>query len=143
MTITKRSRGLALVAGLLAAPLAAGEPYYFHKPGVAEASFVEDVEVCRDLAGMGRAKKLAVPYSPNIYATMAAAFVGGFMNAGAQRRHQQGIERICMADKGYARVAIDKSELKRIRKLDDDTARMSALFTLSAAPTALGEELPE
>ena len=122
---------------------ALAEPYYFHKAGVDRERFVEDVVICRELAGTGRAPTSVVPYSPNLYATMVTALVSGFLNSRERRQHQQAIERICMADKGYARVAIPKDEFKRIRALEEDLERMDALFALASASTRQGEELPE
>ncbi len=142
MKFTKWRFGIALMLGLMAVP-ALAEPYYFHQPGIDREQYAEDVTICRELAGMGDAKDVYVPYSTNIYATMAGAFIGGFLNSREQRRYEQAIERTCMADKGYTRVSIDKKELKRIRKLDSDEARIDALFTLAAAPEAEGEVLPE
>ena len=123
-------------------PALAG-PYYFHRAGVERDRFVEDVEICRELSGAGRANKTTMPYNANIYAAMAGAFIGGFLNSRVQRKHESAIERICMADKGYTRVAIPKSEFKRIRALDDDTARLEALHALASSTKRLGEELPE
>ena len=128
--------------GMSAAP-ALAEPYYFHQPGIDRESYAVDVTQCRELAGMGEVQRVAAPYSANIYATMATAFLGGFLRGAEKRRHHANIERICMADKGYTRMSIEKTELKRIRELEHDEARMDALFTLASAPQAIGEELPE
>lgn len=122
---------------------AAGEPYYFHQPGIDREAYAADVTVCRELAGMGEVRNTPVPYSANIYATMATALLSGFLHGAAERRHQAAIERTCMADKGYARVAIAKPELKRIRALPSDEARMDALFTLAAAEEKMGKDLAE
>lgn len=142
MSYTKSRIGAVLALGLVATP-AFAEPYYYHQPGIDREQYAKDVAICRDLAGMGEAKRLSVPYSTNIYATMAGAFLGGFLNSREQRRHEQAIERTCMADKSYTRVSIHKKELKRIRKLESDEARIDALFVLAAAPEPVGEELPE
>lgn len=134
---------LAVPVALTSASAAAGGPYYFHKPGVEREAYVEDVTVCRELAGTGRVEPMYTPYSTNLYATAAVALLSGFLNSRAERNHQQAIERICMADKGYARIAIDKAEFKTIRRLESDEARLEALFTLASAGEARGEELPE
>ena len=134
---------LAVPALLVSAPAAAGEPYYFHKPGVAREAYVEDVTVCRELAAGGRAARTYQPYSNNIYATAAGALLSGFLDSRNRRRHFESIERICMADKGYARITIDEDEFERIRDLDDDAAQLEALFELAAAQEPRGEELPE
>lgn len=134
---------LAVPALLVSVPATAGEPYYFHKPGVAREAYVEDVTVCRELAAGGRAPGAYQPYSSNIYATAAVALLSGFLDSRNRRRHFQSIERICMADKGYARIAIDEDEFERIRELDEDSAQLEALFELAAAQDPHGEELPE
>lgn len=136
--------GFAVAAGLgvIAAP-ALAEPYYFHQAGVPRDSYTADVTACRELAGMGEVQRTATPYSANIYAAMAGAFLNGFLHGAQERRHQAAIERTCMADKGYARVAIAKAELKRIRALPSDEARMDALFTLAAASEKQGKDLSE
>lgn len=137
-----RRLGIAAAFALGAGP-AFAEPYYFHQPGIDRDSYAADVTHCRELAGMGEVAIAPVPYSANIYATMATAFLSGFLRGGQERRHQANIERICMADKGYARVSIDKAALKRIRALENDEARMDALFALAAAPQLQGKELAE
>ncbi len=142
MKFRKAAIGAVLVWGLASTPALAG-PYYFHKPGVEREAYVEDVTLCRELSDMGESKRTSTPYTPNLYAVAAASLLSGFMNSRNQRNHEQAIERICMADKGYARVSIDKSEFKKIRKLKNDDDRMEALFTVAAAPDAIGEELPE
>ena len=134
---------LAMPLVLVSAPAAAGDPYYFHKPGVEREAYVEDVTVCRELAGTGRVAPTYQPYSPNIYATAAGALLSGFLDSRNRRRHQQSIERICMADKGYTRVTIDDDEFDRIRDLEGDDAQLEALFELASASEAQGEVLPE
>lgn len=141
ITIPCKLAGL-LVLTAMSAPVFA-EPYYFHLPGIERERYAADVTACRELAGMGEVPRTATPYSSNIYGAMAAAFLGGFLRGGEERRHHANIERICMADKGYARVSIDKTILKSIRKLESDEARMDALFALAAAPETQGKELPE
>jgi len=140
---SKIFRWAALPALCLSTPAAAGEPYYFHQPGIDRETYAADVTVCRELAGMGTVGSTPMPYSANIYAAMANAFLSGFLRGAEERRHQAAIERTCMADKGYARVAIAKTELKRIRELPGDEARMDALFTLAAAEEKMGKDLAE
>ncbi len=142
MKITLCGFAVSVGLGMIAAP-ALAEPYYFHQAGIPRDSYAADVTACRELAGMGEVRRAATPYSANIYATMATAFLSGFLHGAQERRHQAAIERTCMADKGYARVAIAKAELKRIRGLPSDEARMDALFTLAAAPEKLGKDLVE
>ena len=135
--------GLAMSAVLLAAvPASAGEPYYFHKPGVGRDAYMYDVAFCQSLAGGVKNQGPSVYISPNIYATLALSFFQGFAQGGQRRATASKVERTCMADRGYTRIAVDKASHKQIRKLDDEQ-RLDRLFALAGAPQPLGTELPE
>ena len=127
---------------LLAATAAAAEPVYFHKPEVAREAFEADLSECVELAGGVRVQRQNVPYTPNIYAAAAGAFLAGFM-ASKERRHMtKNVLRTCMTDKGYRRVeATDavSDELKRLDKAE----RAERLFGLASAPEPAGRVLPQ
>lgn len=71
MKFRKLAIGAALAWGLASTPALAG-PYYFHKPGVQREAHVEDVTLCRELAGTGEVKRGYTPYTPNLCAAAAA-----------------------------------------------------------------------
>jgi hypothetical protein len=133
---------LAMPLVVASSPAAAGEPYYFHKPGVDRATYVADATFCLELAGGVEAPGTPYVYTPNLYAAAFVGLLGGIMNSRTQRAHSQQVERTCMADRGYARITIDKASLKRVRNLEGE-ARMDAMFELAAAPVPHGKELPE
>jgi hypothetical protein len=127
---------------LLAATAAAAEPVYFHKPDVAREAFEADLSECVELAGGVRVQRQTVPYTPNIYAAAAGAFLAGFM-ASKERRHMtKNVLRTCMTDKGYRRVEATDSVSDELRKLDK-AERAARLFTLASAPEPAGRVLPQ
>lgn len=132
---------LAVPVLLLGVPAAAGDPYYFHKPQVDQKAYMADVAECTALAGGVRVEQQAI-YSANPYQQMASAFFAPLF-AGAERRRIQGrVERTCMADKGYRRMAVDKPTIKAIRKLEGKE-RLDRLFALASDAVPVGKEMPE
>ena len=130
-----------MILGFGALPALAADPYYFHKSQVTREAYVADVEECTMLAGGVRVAKQTI-YSANPYQQMASAFFAPLI-AGAERRRIQGrVERTCMADKGYRRMAVEKAVLAPIRKLEGK-AYLDRLFEMAAAPIAVGKEMPE
>ena len=134
---------LSIAATLLLAPAAAAaEPVYFHKPNVEREAFEADLSECVELAGGVRRPRHLAPYSPNVYAAAAGAFLAGFMAAKEQRHMVKNVLRTCMTDKGYHRVEADDSVSDELRKLDK-AERAERLFTLAAAPEPAGRVLPQ
>lgn len=127
---------------LLAPAAAAAEPVYFHKPNVEREAFEADLSECVELAGGVRRPRQDVPYSPNIYAAAAGAFLAAFMASKAERQMTRNVLRTCMTDKGYRRVEATDSvsdELKKLNKAE----RAARLFTLAASPEPAGQVLPQ
>lgn len=134
---------LSIAATLLLAPVAAAaEPVYFHKPNVEREAFEADLSECVELAGGVRRPNHYVPYSPNVYAAAAGAFLAGFMAAKEQRHMMKNVLRTCMTDKGYHRVEATDSVSDELRKLDK-AERAARLFTLAAAAEPVGRVLPQ
>ena len=132
---------LTMAVLLLGAPAAAGDPYYFHKLQVGREAYMADVGECAALAGGVRVENQTI-YSANAYQQMASAFFAPLF-AGAERRRIQGrVERTCMADKGYRRMAVDKPTISAIRKLEGK-ARLDRLFALASDAAPVGKEMPE
>jgi hypothetical protein len=135
-------RVAAVVASaVMPAAASAGEPYYFNRAGVTRDVYVADVNECAELAGGVRVARQYV-YTPNLYAAAAAGLFSGLMQGAERRRLHAAVERICMADKGYRRLTIDKAALKSIRELEEGP-RLDRLFDLASSSTPLGPELPE
>jgi hypothetical protein len=139
-----RHRGLSIAALLLlSAPGAAlAEPVYFHKPEVAREAFEADLSECVELAGGVRVQRQNLPYSPNLYAAAAGAFLAGFMASKEQRHMTKNVLRTCMTDKGYRRVEATDAVSDELRKLDK-AERAARLSTLAAAPEPAGRLLPQ
>jgi hypothetical protein len=134
---------LSLAAILLLAPGAAfAEPVYFHKPNVDREAFEADLSECVELAGGVRVQRQTLPYSPNLYAAAAGAFLAGFMASKEQRHMTKNVLRTCMTDKGYRRVEATDAVSDELRKLDK-AERATRLFTLAAAPEPAGRVLPQ
>lgn len=130
----------ATLAGVATSALA-GDPYYFHKPQVAREAYMADVEECARLSGGVRVEKQTI-YSANPYQQMASAFFAPLFAGAERRRVQSRVERTCMADKGYRRMAVDKDVLSAIRKLEGKE-RLDRLFALASAAVPVGKEMPE
>lgn len=127
---------------VLAPSAAAAEPVYFHKANVAREAFEADLSECVELAGGVRVQPQNVPYSPNIYAAAAGAFLAGFM-ASKERRHMtKNVLRTCMTDKGYRRVRASDSVSDELEKLNRKE-REERLFTLASASEPAGRLLPQ
>jgi membrane peptidoglycan carboxypeptidase len=127
---------------LLAPVTVAAEPVYFHKPDVEREAFEADLSECVGLAGGVRTPRTYVPYSPNVYAAAATAFLAGFMAAKEQRHMMKNVLRTCMTDKGYRRVEATDAVSNELRKLDK-AERAARLFTLAAAAEPAGRVLPQ
>ena len=138
-----RQARLSIAATLLLAPAAAAaEPVYFHKPNVEREAFEADLSECVELAGGVRTPRQFQPYSPNIYAAAAGAFLAAFMESKAHRQMTKNVLRTCMTDKGYRRVEAADSVSHELRKLDK-AERAARLFTLAASPEPAGRVLPQ
>jgi hypothetical protein len=127
---------------LLAPVAAAAEPVYFHKPNVEREAFEADLSECVELAGGVRSQRQHMPYSPNLYAAAAGAFLAGFMASKAERQMTRNVLRTCMTEKGYRRVEATDSVSDELKKLDE-AQRASRLFTLAASPEPAGRMLPQ
>ncbi|HEX8126176.1 MAG TPA: hypothetical protein VF548_11385 [Allosphingosinicella sp.] len=138
-----RRAGIAIAAALALAPVAAAaEPVYFHKPDVERGSFEADLSECVELAGGVRRPVPYVPYSPNIYAAAAGAFLAGFMASKEQRHMVKNVLRTCMTEKGYRRVKASDSVSDELRKLGK-AQRAERLYALAASAEPTGEVLPQ
>lgn len=137
----RRAR-FSIAATLLLAPVAAAaEPVYFHKPNVEREAFEADLSECVELAGGVRMQRQDLPYSPNMYAAAAGAFLAAFMASKAERQMTKNVLRTCMTDKGYRRVEATESVSDELKKLDK-AQRAARLFTLAASPEPAGRVLP-
>ncbi|MEO7177607.1 MAG: hypothetical protein ABIW83_02075, partial [Allosphingosinicella sp.] len=83
-----------------------------------------------------------LPYSPNLYAAAAGAFLAGFMASKAERHMTKNVLRTCMTDKGYRRVEATDAVSDDLKKLDK-AERAERLFTLAASPEPAGRVLPQ
>ncbi|HEX9964011.1 MAG TPA: hypothetical protein VGB04_03405 [Allosphingosinicella sp.] len=132
-----------MAATLMLVPVAAAaEPVYFHKPNVEREAFEADLSECVELAGGVRTPRHYLPYSPNIYAAAAGAFLAGFMASKEQRHMTKNVLRTCMTDKGYRRVEATDEVSDELKKLDK-AQRAARLFTLAAAAEPAGRVLPQ
>ena len=136
--------GRLLLAGTLGlAPVAAAaEPVYFHKANVEREAFEADLSECVELAGGVHVQRQDVPYTPNIYAAAAGAFLAGFMASKQHRQMTKNVLRTCMTAKGYRRVEATDAVSDELRKLDK-AQRAERLFTLAAAAEPQGRMLPQ
>lgn len=135
--------GLSLV---LASPLQAEKPYYFHKVGVDRQQYTADVLDCGELAGAVRSPRhnvipnYSAPYG--VESAAIASFLIGFLDAAERRRLISRVERTCMADKGYKRRSLDKAVSEEIRQLQGED-KLNRLFVLVASEQPTGQELLE
>ncbi len=136
-----RRVGIGLVALSAAAPVAASQPIYFHKPDVAREQFAADYAHCEDLAGGVNAPPPIATYTPDIYSVAANSFFNGFFRSREKRHMIENVLRTCMADKGYRRIRASKETVRELKGLPDKE-RVDRLFVLASAPTAEGEVLP-
>lgn len=138
-----RRASLLPAAALLLAPVAAAaEPVYFHKTNVEREAFEADLSECVELAGGVQVRRQDVPYTPNIYAAAAGAFLAGFMASKERRKMTKNVLRTCMTAKGYRRVEATDAVSDELKKLDK-AERAERLFTLAAAPEPQGRMLPQ
>ena len=144
-----------IVFACLPATAQAREYYYYNKSGVSRDVYVADVKECAELVGgagtnVGRTGPYYVSV-PNTQAGMYGFAIASFfmpLIAGAERRAERnrlknGTERICMADKGYARMQVDKSLIVEIEKMADQQARVDRLFDLAASSHPIGKRIKE
>ena len=152
-------RKAALAAGgaalLGSAPAAAGDHYYFNKPSVSREAYAADVAECDELAGGARvAPRSSTPvyYSyPRTSAGAAGAAIGllfaGLLAGSAAKKERammrRTVERTCMADKGYSRMAVDDEVVETIAKMKDDEARLDRMFKLAASDKPIGKRIKE
>ena len=142
-----RFRAVLAASALLASPAWADEPYFFHKAKIERAAYAADVEYCAGLAGGATVPRQSmVVYSPSIAVSAIGGAIGSLfagMAARAElRRKVSRIERTCMADKGYRRLALDKETGREMDKLEG-VARLDRMFALVAAATPSGKVLVE
>jgi hypothetical protein len=140
-------RAALICLALVPAPARAEDPYYFHKAGTSRETYAADVEYCAGLAGGASAPRYtAYVYSPSIAVSAAGTFIGslfaGLAARAELRRKVSRIERTCMADKGYRRLALDKQTDREIDKLEG-VARLDRMFALVAAENPTGKVLIE
>jgi len=131
------------------------EYYYYNKSGVSRDAYVTDVKECTELVGgAGATVGRTGPYYvsvPNTQAGMAGLAIASFfvpLIAGAERRAERnrlknGTERICMADKGYVRIQVEKTLIVEIEKMTDEQAKVDRLFDLAASPSPTGRRMKE
>jgi hypothetical protein len=131
---------LPLVAA--ASPAVAGEPYYFHKPGIAAEAYVADMAACRGAAS-GQVEEAETGRPASVTTVAAVQLLAAFLNSRNVRTQQQAAETDCMAGKGYERVALDEAEFARIRRIEDNGERLEALFALATASTPAGLALAQ
>jgi hypothetical protein len=136
--------GFLLVLAALLSPTAAqaGEYYYFYKSGVTRDVFRAEKVECEELAAGAKPGQVYQPPAQNVYAAGAGAFMAGFMRSRERRQMRETIERRCMSDKGYARIAVDKAVIKETGRLKGEE-RVTRMAEMAGAPEPLGERLPE
>jgi hypothetical protein len=154
----RKIRKSALVAGVAAlvasSPAIAGDHYYFNKPGVTRDGYAADVAECAELASGARAGPRGGPVYvsyPNTTAGAAGAAIGllfaGLLSANAAKKERRmmrrTVERTCMADKGYARMAVEDEVVEDIEKVADETERLDRMFALAASPAPIGKRIKE
>lgn len=138
-----------VVAGwvLVATPVAAESPYYFHRTGVPKEAYATDVEYCASLAGGATVERRTMyVYSPSVAYSAIGAAVGSLfagMAARAElRRKVSRIERTCMGDRRYRRHELDRETSREIRELDG-APLLDRMFELVAAAVPSGKVLVE
>ncbi len=144
------------VTALLAEPALARDYYFFNKPGVNREAYLSDRLTCDELAGGGARRdpdmaliNTQIWQNQSLTTGQAAAAAGiasfflGFVAASERRRLVRQIERICLADKGYRRFALNKMAFRAVEKVKDNATRIDGWFTLASAPRPDGKELFE
>lgn len=138
--ILKR-RSLAAVVVAIASPLAAAQPVYYNKAGVAQERYAEDYGECSALAG-GVARPHTYVYSNNPIAAAAGGFFAALLDGAEQRNLMRAVLRTCMADKGYRRIRMSEASEARIRDLKG-ADKEAAIYRMASADTIEGELLPQ
>jgi hypothetical protein len=148
----------ALAAGgaalLASSPAVAGDHYYFNKPGVTREAYAADVAECAELAAGARAKPQGMPVYVTYQNTAAGAagaaigllFVGLLSGSAAKKERRmmrRVVERTCMADKGYARMAVEDEVVEDIDKVAEDSQRLDRMFALAASAKPIGKRIKE
>jgi hypothetical protein len=153
--IRKAALAVGGAALLAPTPASAGDHYYFNKPGVSREAYSADVAECEELAGGARlAPKSSTPVYvsyPNTAAGAAGAAIGllfaGLLSASAAKKERammrRTVQRTCMADKGYARMAVEDEVVETIEKLRDDEARLDRMFALAASDKPIGTRIKD
>lgn len=148
---------VAPIAALMSAsPVAARDYHYFNKPGVDRQSYLDDRLTCDALAGgvtgistnrgtidqqIWNNDKLTMGQSAA--AAGIATVLIALLDGGANRRLQWQVERICLADKGYRRFEMDRTEWKAIDRIDDIAERIDKWFALASSDAPKGKEMYE
>ncbi|MBL9069893.1 MAG: hypothetical protein JNM03_07850 [Sphingopyxis sp.] len=145
-----------IAALILASPVAARDYYYFNKPGVERQAYLEDRLTCDALAGgVARISPDTTAMNQQIWnnskltmgQSAAAAGIAtvliALLDGGANRRLQWQVERICLADKGYRRFEMDRTEWKAIDRIDDIAERIDKWFALASSDAPKGKEMYE
>ncbi len=153
MVVLNDSRKLmALAAAIAAAAVptaaAARDHYYFNKPNIGREAYAADIAECSELAGGARAPKRGAhvyvahgPYAA--YGVAIGILFAGLLTRGEDKKVQRSVERTCMADKGYARMKIDKKLIDEIEEVKDEEVRIGRMFDLAAAEKPIGTRMDE
>lgn len=145
-----------IAALLLASPAAARDYYFFNKPGVDRQTYLSDRLTCDELAG-GVARVATntdaidqqIWNNQNLTMGQSAAAAGiatmliALLDGGAVRALQWQVERICLADKGYRRFEMKKSDWKAIDETEDLATRIDKWFALASGDKPQGKEMYE
>lgn len=142
-------RRVALVLLVCAQPAIARDYYYFSKPGVSREAYLAEAGECAELVGGARAPvrgPVYVTYPDTTYGAYGAAIgllLAGLLLGDEDKSAQRSVERTCMADKGYARMKVDKKMIRDIERLKDEQERLERLFSLASADAPIGTRLGE
>lgn len=145
----KIGRRVTLVLLVCSEPAIARDYYYFSKPGISREAYLADAGECAELVGGARAPDRGpayVTYPNTSYGAYGAAIgllLAGLLMGGEDKSAQRSVERTCMADKGYARMKVDKKMIRDIERLKDEQERLERLFTLASAEAPVGTRLGE
>jgi hypothetical protein len=147
-SILIRSAAAVAVAASVAAPALARDYYYFNKPGVSRDAYVADISECTELAGGAKPASTPTPvYVPpgqyNYIAVPIAMLFWGLLHHGDDEKLQRFVERTCMADKGYARMEVEKPIVRQIELIEDEGERIDRLFALAASEKPIGTRMSE
>lgn len=146
----------SVAALLVSAPASARTYYYFNKPRVDRQAYLEDRLACDALAGgVARISPDNMAINQQIWqnktlstgqsaaAAGIATLLVGLLAGSESRRLQWQVERICLADKGYRRFEMTKSEWKEIEQAKDLAIRIDRWFALASNSKPPGKEMFE